>query len=245
MPEKFNMGGYSGFLETALRSGYKFIAFNEKDEFSDSKFCLLRHDIDADLNAALQMAKAEQALGIKSTYFLMLRSPVYNIFGRANNDFVEQIISLGHEIGLHYDEGYYPKDSNDLNVLVNREAEIMNLAFGKKIKVVSFHQPGEQVLNNSIQLTNFLNTYDKKEFEDIFYLSDSNMVWKGETPWELFSKATHPKVQLLIHPMWWVGKGNENTQELWNKALIDNSKRSLDQIVKTERAFGPERFLKF
>lgn len=239
------MESYSGFLKLALQSGYKFLPFQEKDEYKDSKFCLLRHDVDADLNAAYQMAKAEHALGIHSTYFLMLRSPVYNVLGRANSNYVQKIISLGHEIGLHYDEGYYPQGNSDLNDLIEKESQIMFLAFGRKIKVVSFHQPGESVLNNTIQLNNFLNTYDKKQFEGIFYLSDSNMVWKNETPWDIFSKSLYNRVQLLIHPMWWVGKGNENTFELWNKALLDNSRRSFEQIIKTERAFGEERYLKF
>lgn len=243
MPQKFNLEGYSEFLKLALNAGYNFIAFPDKDKYS--KFCLLRHDIDADLNAALQMARLENSLGIKSTYFIMLRSPVYNLFGRQNHLYVQEIIELGHEIGLHYDEGFYPEGESDLNALVEKEAAILQTAFGKKIEVVSFHQPGEKVISNEIRLDHFLNTYDKKQFEGIFYFSDSNMIWKKETPWEVFDEQLYDKVQLLIHPMWWVGIGNENTFELWNKALLDNSKRSFDQIIKTERAFGAPRFLKF
>ena len=44
--------------------------------------------------------------GIQSTYFIMLRSPVYNLFSRENSEYLKKIIGFGHHIGLHYDDAY-------------------------------------------------------------------------------------------------------------------------------------------
>jgi len=52
---------------------------------------LLRHDVDVDVGAALEMAKVEKSLGVSSTYFLMLRPPVYNLMSRHNHQAVKKI----------------------------------------------------------------------------------------------------------------------------------------------------------
>ena len=36
----------------------------------------------------------------------MWRSPIYNLMGRESQKFVEEIINLGHSLGLHYDQGF-------------------------------------------------------------------------------------------------------------------------------------------
>ena len=58
---------YIKFIKKFKDSGYEFIFFNEKIK---SKFnIILRHDIDFDVDYALKMAKMENKLNIKSTYF--------------------------------------------------------------------------------------------------------------------------------------------------------------------------------
>ena len=239
--KSFHKDAYKDMIRVALDSGYKFILFEEKEQAASDKFCILRHDIDADLKAAYEIALIENEMGVRSTYFLMIRSPLYNLFGRANHAFVEKILSLGHAIGLHYDEGFYPNTGMSLPELVDMEAKILSTMFKYQIKAVSFHQPGINVRENKIKIHTLINTYDKQDMEGVFYLSDSNMIWKGETPEMIFKNSLHQKVQILIHPMWWVGKGIETTEMLWDKAILDNIHRSLDQVIETERAFGSIR----
>lgn len=71
---------------------------------------LIRHDVDGDLMAALDMAKIENALGIKSTYFLLHTAPYYGIM--QNGVFMRneaalatylEIQALGHEVAVHTD----------------------------------------------------------------------------------------------------------------------------------------------
>jgi len=89
----FSPEGYKEMLKAALASGYNFLSFSDTARFTAEKVCLLRHDIDADLEAARDMALMESRVGVRATYFLMLRSPIYNLFGRANSQFVHQIIA--------------------------------------------------------------------------------------------------------------------------------------------------------
>jgi hypothetical protein len=239
--KEFTPEGYRSLIEIALGNGYDFISFNETKNFSGKKFCLFRHDIDADLEAAKKLSAIEQSYNVKATYFLMLRSPVYNLFGRYNHRCVEELLKNGHEIALHYDEAFYPENNKPLQELVEIEAGVLEKMFGQKIQVVSFHQPGPKVLNNEIKLKSLINTYDRSDMEGIFYISDSNMIWKNKTAWDLFLDANEPRIQLLTHPMWWMGDGTQNTHALWDKALLDNMNRTLDQVISTEAAFGEKR----
>lgn len=245
MLKEFTYDGYTSLLQTAMRYDFNFLGFQDIINAPSGKFCLLRHDVDADLEVAVKMAEIEASMGVKSTFFLMLRSPVYNLFGRNNHRFVERIITLGHFIGLHYDEGFYPGNKKSLEELVDVEANIIEGMFNCRINAVSFHQPGERIIANEVSLHRLISTYDKKKLEGITYLSDSNMIWKGGDPWTFFSNPSSAKLQLLIHPMWWVGNGKQNTEELWDKAILANSMRSFDQIIQTERAFGAPRRLGF
>ena len=56
-------------LVEGVAAGYRFVAFDEIQNYSENAGenvppkCLLRHDIDADISAALKMAKVENEEG--------------------------------------------------------------------------------------------------------------------------------------------------------------------------------------
>ena len=73
--------------------------------------CVIRHDLDGDLVAALQQAKIEQELNIKTTYYILHTAPYYGqfeedgVFAR-NSESIESYKLLqehGHEVALHTD----------------------------------------------------------------------------------------------------------------------------------------------
>lgn len=241
MHRQFTIQGYTHLLELALENGHAFVDFSKEAVQTNNKICLLRHDIDADLKAAMAMSVIETGLGIKATYFIMLRSPVYNLFGRQNHKYVEEIVKNGHTLALHYDEGFYPANDKSLQDHIETEAEILEKMFGQKITTVSFHQPGPKIISNEIRIKKFINTYDKEDLKGINYFSDSNKLWKNETAWDIFERRKYQKVHLLIHPMWWITEKEYSTEELWDKVITDNISRSLEQILQTERAFGTKR----
>lgn len=238
MQNSFTLSGYETMLSEGLKSNYDFLDFRNVNKDTSKKVCYLRHDIDADVSAALKIAEVESKLGISATYFFMLRSPVYNLFSRANQRFVENILKLNHNIGLHFDENFSCHYNTSLQEFIEKELKILELNFGIKTNIVSFHQPSERVLKNEIKLTNVVHTYNKELFAGIHYVSDSNKNWRSEHPYYIFKKSIYNKVQLLIHPMWWVQPKNINTRSVWKKTLINNFEQTQKQLVETEGAFG-------
>jgi hypothetical protein len=162
---------YKSILTSALENGYEFISFPMLKDYSQMRqlLCLLRHDCDNDLAAAAKMARIEEEMGIRSTYFLMLRSPLYNLMSIPNTKLAREIIQRGHWIGLHFDEFFYrdtvPEQITDY---VERERTSLSYEFNVAVDVVSFHQPSEKILNNQIKL-NCINTYDLKHMGKAFY----------------------------------------------------------------------------
>lgn len=215
-------------------------SFNYFDNFKD-KSCILRHDIDVSPKLALEMAKLEHKLGVNSTFFFMVRSPFYNLFSRANDNIVRQIIDMGHCIGLHYDEGYYSKNIS-LQELVDSEILMLEKNFDTRINVVSFHQPSKKIIDNSIGIKQ-INTYDKSYFRDIKYVSDSNMIFKDDII-DIITSGVYPKIQVLIHHIWWMACGND-TEEKFISAIKCNFEQEQEQVVNTERAYGNRKDIKF
>ncbi|HXH19797.1 MAG TPA: hypothetical protein VNJ07_12020 [Chitinophagales bacterium] len=236
----FTLSAYDNLLKLALNAGYQFLAFDDPGRFDKNKVCLLRHDIDVDLGAALKLAEIEHKRGIRATYFVMLRSPVYNLFGRANTQLVHEILSMGHWLGLHYDDGF---SSSNLSFeeSVDMEASVLERMFSVKITSVSFHQPSQRILNGKVKLNNRVNTYGKEDLRGYHYISDSNKVWKHLTPFDIFRESRYSKVHLLIHPLWWADKDDLPTETLWEKGLLANWYRTQEQLISTERAYGKKR----
>lgn len=234
---EFNFKSYKSFIQLALSKDYKFLIYNTN--YSEDKIILLRHDIDADPTAALMMAELEYSCSIKSTYFFMVRSPLYNLFSRSCDKIIRDIIGMGHHIGLHFDAGYLCNEN--IQSEIDRQIDFLNDNFQIDISTVSFHQPDSAILNNEIKIRQ-INTYDETDMKGFFYISDSNMGWKQSTPIDLLNDGCFNRIQLLIHPLWWVD-GFLNTIDAWDKAIIRNYNREQQQIISTERAYGPPRDL--
>jgi hypothetical protein len=237
----FTLNSYSTMLKVGLESGYKFKSFGMARDASTDLICLLRHDVDADVSAALEMAKIEEALGVKSTYFFMTRSPIYNLMARGNHRAVKEILALGHWIGLHYDQGFDPMSGHTTEEWIEFEAAMIERMFGMKIEAVSFHQPGEAVLQGSVSTGKRINTYSKSHLPGFHYLSDSNRCWRNMHPTEEFARKHFSRIQLLIHPMWWVYGEEKTTYAVWDKAVESNFVQAQKQFMATEGAYGGAR----
>ena len=67
--------------------------------------CVLKHDVHGPPSMAIAMAKAEAAIGVQSTYFLMTEYSIYDV-GWASDAYwsaTKEILSHGHAVGLHFD----------------------------------------------------------------------------------------------------------------------------------------------
>lgn len=68
---------------------------------------LVRHDVDRRPENALDMAKAEAALGIFTTYYFRVVGSAYN------PKIMRAVAELGHEVGYHYEDLSLAKGDNE------------------------------------------------------------------------------------------------------------------------------------
>ena len=79
-------------------------------------------------------------------------------------------MSLGHEIGLHFDEKRYDIQTiRDMQNCVELEAEVLGKLLNTDITVVSMHRPSKLVLENDIQFHQIINSYSSKYFKSMKY----------------------------------------------------------------------------
>ena len=93
----FTLKTYIKLLDALQQSGYEFYTFAEWCENKPAgKIVILRHDIDKRPKNGLKIAKLENKMGIKSTYYFLVRGFIFR------PDIIREIASLGHETGYHY-----------------------------------------------------------------------------------------------------------------------------------------------
>lgn len=238
----FTFDGYRAMLETALEGGWTFIRFRDASDAA-TPACLLRHDVDGDLAAAVAIAELERELGVHATYFLMLRSPLYNLLGRENFRLAQRLVELGHWIGLHYDNSFRPDAGRSRAEWVSLESRLLEEALEVEIEAFSFHQPPPDVLDSPpLRLPGLVNVYDRETLAGYEYVSDSNMRWRGESALERLRSVSSPRLQLLIHPMWWArAEPVAGPEAVFDEVLHASFERCQRQLLATERAYGPER----
>ncbi|MFC1606568.1 hypothetical protein ACFL47_01245 [Candidatus Latescibacterota bacterium] len=204
--EHINVDDYLKVIKTAKHNGYKYINYADYEKYD--KFIIMRHDIDLDLHYALKMAQIEHENDVQSTFFVMLRNPLYNPLAIEHVQIISDMQRMGHTIGLHFDPTFYQGDNtiefNVLLELIKAEIEILSSIANQKVYFVSFHQPVENLLGRDVIMDGvFESTYNKKYFNDIRYIADSCGRWREESILELIEKNTTQKIQFLSHPALW------------------------------------------
>ncbi len=231
-PVPFTHEDYRDILRMGLAQGYRFIGF--PDIGGPGKRCALRHDCDNDLVAAAAMAEIEREEGVRSTFFLMLRSAMYNLLAPENMGLVRRIVDSGHWIGLHFDASVLADDSR-IAAEVDRQCGILAEEFGQPIAAVSFHQPTDKILQGGLGLS-CINTYDRTDMNAAAYTSDSNLVFRGGDPRNLFAEGSQDRLQVLIHPEWWTPAGMSVVAK-WAEMLKNNIDLMQKSLREREKAY--------
>lgn len=193
---------------------------------STESFCLIRHDIEFSLDRAVEMAKIDNSLGVKSSFFVQVTNDCYNAVSDESIIKLNQIIKLKHFIGLHFYVSNIKKNKIIVQKELKKQIRILELALGKKIDRLSIHRPPKWILaeKNSI-FKPYLNTYSNLFFEfkknptKIKYYADSNHRWNYGHPLE---KNKFKQYQILLHPDEWSQKGL-------------NEKKNLISLIKEEK----------
>ena len=223
----FSSKEYENLIKFFKDLNYKFVFFSKN--IQKKKNIILRHDVDIDITKAYEMAKIEKKLKVRSTYFFLTTSKLYNCLEETNQDLIKKIHSFGHEIGLHFDLSNYKNCSN--KTIINKfelEKKILEECINSKVKFVSFHKPGINGMPKKLYYNKLLNAYNSNFIKEILYYSDSKGSWRFGTPFSDKSIFELRKsLQLLVHPVWWISK--KKLTEKNNSYLLKNLLKLLNK----------------
>lgn len=196
---EFTHRWYRQFLQGLRAAGYEFRQFTEP---VGDREIVLRHDVDLSIEAAVEMARLESDLDIRSTYCVLLSSPLYNPFEGQHRDAIREIDSLGHDVALHFDAHQHWPDGTrpDAGAIERRveEERVILETIVPRTRTVSFHRPPEWLLDRAFD--GFRSTYEPRYFSDMEYVADSNQRWRDDPP----APDRLPETfQLLTHPGLW------------------------------------------
>jgi hypothetical protein len=206
--QKQHFGCYEEFLAVFLEHGYRFCFFPElREPYSQ---LVLRHDVDFDTHLALRMAIQEKELGVRSTFFFLLRSPMYNVLEPQDYENIQLIREMGHVISLHFDPTLYLDFEQGLRV----EVEMFRCLFKTEVNIISLHRPSPFFQQHDAPIAGIEHTYQSPYFRQVKYISDSTGVWRYGHPFETPEFAENKSIHLLIHPIWWMLEGETNLDKL-------------------------------
>jgi hypothetical protein len=179
----FSLRHYEELLEAAQAGGYRWARFDHEPEQGD---LFLRHDVDLSLDAALQMARLEQARGAAATYFLLTESVFYNLDSSEGRAALDELRSLGHAVGLH---AVHPNTARD----------------DRFDAVLAWHNPDPDYVFEPVE--GVVNVMQEPWFTQGRYRSDSNQHWREGCPHDELRAGQFEWLQLLVHPEIWVYPG--------------------------------------
>jgi hypothetical protein len=208
-------------------NGYNFADYHNYGNIANP--CILRHDIDFDVEKALRLAKLEYNNSVTSTYFVLLNTNFYNVFSSTVNKMLKEIMAMGHEIGLHFDEIYYssPQSINWLVVCIQKEIVLLEYIIENQVKAVSMHRPSQSTLKADIVIPHVVNSYSQVFFKEFKYISDSRHCWR-ENAEDIILSQKHEKLHLLTHPFWYTEQTKTCKDKLSAFVTAANRKRYED-----------------
>ena len=179
-----------------------------------SKYIILRHDVDYSLDYALKMAKEEFNHGLRSTYFVLLHNPYYNILSENGISLIKQISSLGHEIGLHYDTTFLSLLDKKVVKQIEMEAKILSDIADQEISSISQHNVTITPKIKDSICSKFLDTRHSEIANETTYISDSVQNWRQGCMCRHIGKIH--KLHILTHPIWW-GKYSKSRHDIMKR----------------------------
>lgn len=221
--DDFTLLHYRQLLRLA-KSGWQIVTY--KDICWSQSFLLWRHDLDYSLNRSLALAQIESEEAVTATYFVNPHSEFYNLAEAGQYKIIKKILSLGHDLGLHFDTSFYDiKSENCLAKLVMREASYLQDLFGQQPVAFSFHNPvSSHFACESEEYGGLVNCYSRRFKTEVAYCSDSNGHWRFRRLYDVLEEKKVSRLQVLTHPGWWQEKPMPPRQRIFRAAYGRASK---------------------
>lgn len=218
----FTLDGYRATVRGLLDHGYALRSFQDAEP--DQRHLVLRHDIDQSIQLARRLADVEADQGWRSTYFVLMRTEMYNPWSRAATADLRAMLALGHAVGLHLDASLYA-DEAALEAGAAAECAGLETIIDGPVTTVSFHRPSPEAIGSRVRIAGRLNTYGKRFFQDMGYCSDSRGEWRFGHPWDHPVVAEGRALQLLTHAVWWGADGPASPRERLEAVVAEGQAR--------------------
>ena len=246
----FTYESYVRLVEDIRVAGYKFTDYHSYRNVS--RPCIFRHDIDNDISQALRLAEYEANMtggSVQSTYFVLVSSDFYNVFSKENERQLKQILVLGHEIGLHFDEKKYMNEETfDRDILIEavyKESKLLSDILEVPIRCVSMHRPSKRFLEEDFTFNGLVNSYSKEFFHTFKYLSDSRHHWREDVT-EIVNSGKEPALHILTHPFWYHEEPvsmHDSLYEFTKNAVAERYRSLTDNIRDLEQVLTYEELV--
>jgi hypothetical protein len=194
-----------------------------RDTYDQPTGINIRHDIDADLDASIDMARLENHHGIRSTYFF-LNTAGYWSSGQLDSA-VKIIHTLGHEIGWHNNaitesiKTGKPLERCIIDPLerLRQYADVVGSASHgdpkcHELRYLNYYAFKECELHKEFafsptgrrEMKRYGLKYEAYHTGFTHYLSDSGGNWQQDNT-DLITdfQQSGKKLQVLLHPQWW------------------------------------------
>jgi hypothetical protein len=208
MRGELSLDGYARLVGGLLARGYQVRGYADAEP--GARHLILRHDVDMSIEHAVRLAEREVELGVRATYFALMRSELYNPFSGRGRAGLARLLALGHAVGLHFDASLYPPGRAALETACAEECAWLEGCLSRAVEVVSFHRPARSLLDSAGAIAGRLHAYQPRYFRDMGYCSDSRGAFHHGHPFDHPAVAEGRALQLLTHPIWWVAQPGES-----------------------------------
>lgn len=229
-----SLESYGSILRRANELGYSFVSFEDFSAIQETRqgSILLRHDVDYSVELALSLARTNADHGAMGTFFVQLRSPVYNLLEERNLAYLREIADSGQRLALHH---RYPAggcQADELLAAIKQDLQICQQESGCEFEsVIAWHNPAAELVGAQSPLASsgLLSSYAPPFFADGHYFSDSNLRNMPEDFLRFLGDNSGTFLQLLFHPLYWVLGGD---------AVEPVLRATMEQVIgETERGF--------
>jgi hypothetical protein len=233
----FTIEGYRSLIVRFRDLGY--VMRDYSDVVANERHLILRHDIDFCLASAVDLARVESGLGVRSIYFIQTRSEFYNPLTPTAGVQLRALRNMGHAIGLHFDPRSLAE--SELEAAIVRDGEHLAGASDGPVLAVSFHRPPAEHIGGREKIGGLWNAYAARFVGEIGYCSDSRGAWHHGKPLDHLSVENGVALQLLTHPIWWSGPYLP-PQERLQRFLADFVSRTDREMAANCRSYGSTRY---
>lgn len=227
MPE-FSLDEYRLMLESLLDAGYSARVLSRMPEPVEGRTLYLRHDVDFHIYRQDEMARVDSECGVSSTFYVQV-SGHYNPALPENLAVLETIVSLGHEIGLHYDLRSYPADPALAREQLDAEASYLGRLVGAPVRTIALHEPSAQGEDYFRSTDAYVHPHDPRWGEELIYISDSCRAWRDERLLEALGPDGPRRLMLTCHGELWLAPDIKDRIEYLHMVSAPNASYFADR----------------